>query len=1847
MRYKLKSELLDTRDMTYLNFSLDRSQILLELYQCEVQFQFAKIELANIYMDLFEHSCDRSTIENIGQKLVNLCSLRPNINFGNTYFSFDYNLHCKALEAQADLVCRIFKHTKLDNRSFISRHWGDKYAAMTSASRRGSFVVPVSQKQSGDNFRLRVQPTLNVSGSESKVKQSPLDSGLPIINDGLESFSVTMHHPSIAVNITEFVPNISLIVDIITINTLCVDELYVAIRSLFPEQHVIHGAVASLWFRSAQNMWRTLEEFNFEIPRSRRLLQGLEADILLGNPFLPDILLEEHYNKLRESNGTIGGTIEVDRDCQEVNSTIRFLFDELSYKTFGNLTNNITNTPERTDILQNPHKEDDAENQNKLGVLTYINNPQFQQHGKTALSLLYKVILLQKRIIHSWSESEFWRRACSNQIQQMALQKENYVMRLSSLRFDMLDIEDRNAIEDDVEDDLEQEMNFKLSSASARPSAIYSPDTIMPMQSSGYNSALTDCRIEFSQLRFSGLAITELDEDAERTPFDVCTIDGLKSILLDSNITRLLRTLKVQMLEKVYYTSIVEVQDLLMAEIHKNTLLDQIERVFKSKDKTKIQMISNLDHNFKPFVLSWIPKKKLLRRALAQEYAKLHKLVHITETREAKREEQLKTCRGNLIDWYYKNLCEIVVEEYERAEFAKLIEYMKLQIIDSAYGKLIFKYSKIAKISDYFTSQEKGNINEIEIESIQSSETQGVTITDIHGTEKLSRLWYLPHISEIILNMNGSDKVSKVVGSPHSREWGPEAIHTWPLIFRNSLVFQCSTDLQTLIFELFQLICTSSKYVQDNSKNMDSVKSLREAEYVVTVLNSMKKDLSFQGDNAEYSRVQAYLQTRWNLWILRVKAILSTSIYGLEMEMMSAAQSELQRAHSILSLKQHQSSSYFLEKLINIPKRFIKPRLLNIPSKFVFVLGTGYSETATKICCQNVQTLEETLDREEMSVALTFGSDSQEEIAKIQSEYLLALLKLLALRREFILLMFHGKMIQNKSQLAEYLKLYKYRIIVPSVKLYHRIGAKGNASTAYLLNDKIVRATIDTEFNPIAQASFDKCQTLILQSELLREYTQQLLKYAKLFYENLLDECMGRAFKIYDSRDIPMSEDCKYAYKLSEDDYESKLQIFEQFIGDLAKAKLALLKSLRDESKNVKGVRKTELQGTYTRLAEDSLFACGKKELSQALVQFARQIVQYNEKRNIEREHFSHMIQAQMLEIIQNSERLNNYLIQEKKELEAQYKIDLRIGVAKQTWDISVAHALLAVELNDLRKARRVDEKKIRLKVIEEYEELVSELLSELNFVRNRFSEFRTNAVSEILMIMSEAKKEELKSLIINQEIPHSMKSSTEAAVFREEHISELLDQISTLKMALKKYRAFSILKENTVKNAYEKKMRKLVEDSKRAEEKLWDSYKDAEARERTLRKQLTRATKAQATAESQNESLTRLLKEEQQKVQQLLLNKPNTANDSKDPSTSINKGLKASPMDVRGLLKELDEKTRIIEQLVQKQTVTQALPTQRPTPNQRKRPASSFARFSSIASESRHKRVETTSSSSSQSSDNPLLNRPMSRALVRPKSAATVIKRPTSALGQGTQRISSTTAVGSSHVGPSAQQLQAAINEETIKKLIGISKSSQQLQSILEQHGIHFQDLKNEGNKEQPKHKERRARSAGSRSSKVSQFQRSQASIEALNASHEPISLTGRQEQNEEKDKQGQTSTDTEATAEAETSNLDRRENELKRGTENQSDIVSSSAAGNRKRFVAFVDSSPSAMVRGGQPESRRPHSAQISVSSTPRFGVGRSRPGSALRSSTTGLVVTNRPPRPSTAPPLRQHDPRTDSFD
>ncbi|KAJ3056732.1 hypothetical protein HK097_004593 [Rhizophlyctis rosea] len=1454
LRFRLSDRKTEFQDATFLNPSLDRVQLLLELYEAEVKFQFAKMELVNVYLEAFEHTSDVHSIDPMAKIIVNVMHLRPHMDFQAPYFSRDYALSTKALEIQSRTAVAVVSHMVKNYRSWIRRH----YLKLDRS---------IQPEEGDDDMEMPAEAEMPLA----RKIETPLVAGLPFKPDA-EKNMVIMHHAGVQTGITEVVPGMEILIAVHEAARVACVEMRRCLEDCLPDvRHLNHSVQSAVW-KSVFNAWTNLAQQNFRPPvKSRRVVGRLDCDVWIENPLLPDIVLAEQYVPLGQ------------RDAGTAKSL---------------------NVP--------------------IAMWTPLTDPTYATKGKEVIQRILKTVVLKDRLMFSWVETEYWRRTYETQFPQMGIANRTaYTGRLNSLRFDMPDVADTTAVEDEIEEDLGE-----------------TGDHAAEVDEEGVT-----IRHDPTQPKYAFLAISELDDGY--TNFDFFGFAGILGFLGGEGLVRLREALKIQLIERGWLMPAAEMNHLVMTEIHGKLLTEKEEdrpKVEKSKGTQRkapsrqsqtLQTQQTFDVDYRMLLTSMIPRKRTLRKLMLAEYVRDSKSVLRYDMKDEERDIALQRYKITLYDWYFSNMLEVTTEECERAEYAKLMTEFRKCVNNTSHGRLLFRMSRINKHVEYFAFQDKGAISEGETDpskvTMDSVQIQEVVTFDLGVVEKICKIWYLPHITELVMIPTGAEKPSKGGFDPTQKT------------FKNSLIFQRSCSLQSLLFDLFVAVETFARLLQDNCRHGPGIRAIRQAEYAVHAINSIKRDLSHQGAQVDFQRTEQQLAGKWTMWNMKFRTAVAASLYALDMKLMPQAYNTLLADYATFlaptrSQENTQTDFAIYRKALSPSQPFTSQTTLFLrhaqrPSPYIF---SHLAAEAKPLCSSKVQELEECIEEYLQAASLNFGENA-EELNQSQTDCLISMVKLVALRREYLKVMFGEEVVKTETVLAEFFRMYKMKILVPAVKLYHRIGAKGNASTSHLLRDESVTQTVDFDYNRIAQAAFEKCQVTILQNELLRCYTQQILSHARRYYDRLSDERSGQLFKVYDTVGVPSaSGEPEYAFKIGEDAYEQKQALLFAFVAELNKVGSQFIKDNKPAAKPTSRVSKVTSSGAAVPapvmipLDEHKVFACTKDQLTQAIVKLGLQLSKFQEKRKTESDNFMGTLYSRMLDLVRYGEKLLRYMAQERKELLENYKRDVRLSSTLLTSTFYTELSTISAELNDLRKHRRIDEKKLRNRIIDDYDDLVHELVSEINVLRARFSEHRISTAQEVMEILSEVKKEALLTVAENRELPEEMRRAAVEGGRREESFIEWREDNHELRMVLLKLRSMFNLKEHSMRSVTDKQIRKFTEDSKRAEEKLWDSYRDAEAREGALRKQLIKAQKALAAKETENENLTKQMKEEQTRqfdpkgrARSAGRSRPGTASlaDYESDAAKIqelqSRLRRYEGINLDNLIHELTEKTRLLEQLI------------------------------------------------------------------------------------------------------------------------------------------------------------------------------------------------------------------------------------------------------------------------------------------------------------------------------------------
>ncbi|KAI8844927.1 hypothetical protein BC829DRAFT_281076 [Chytridium lagenaria] len=315
-------------------------------------------------------------------------------------------------------------------------------------------------------------------------------------------------------------------------------------------------------------------------------------------------------------------------------------------------------------------------------------DPPFKPKARHFLARLLKLIMLRNKLFFSWIEADFWKFTYEDQFPQMGLNKTSYSGRLGELRYDVPEMVDTTVVEDEeVEEFDTSTAHIELNAAEITETPHNSHDTFT--------------------WRVGPLAIAELDES--QSQFDFSKISNILQLLRPNQLRNCLVQSKFNFWRKNWLMGAVEVHSLILFDIHRAALFEKEDDRPKSSDVKKIARAKScgvqregllnqtFDVDYRTLVTSILPKKKQMRKAMLLEYAKEHKSITKKEISEAEKETELSFLRNELIEWYFRSISEIVVEECERAELAKLMIETRRYALSRPIGKILFRQSRVTK----------------------------------------------------------------------------------------------------------------------------------------------------------------------------------------------------------------------------------------------------------------------------------------------------------------------------------------------------------------------------------------------------------------------------------------------------------------------------------------------------------------------------------------------------------------------------------------------------------------------------------------------------------------------------------------------------------------------------------------------------------------------------------------------------------------------------------------------------------------------------------------------------------------------------------------------------------------------------------------------------------------------------------------------------------------------------------------------------------------------------------------------------------------------------------------------
>ena len=174
---------------------------------------------------------------------------------------------------------------------------------------------------------------------------------------------------------------------------------------------------------------------------------------------------------------------------------------------------------------------------------------------------------------------------------------------------------------------------------------------------------------------------------------------------------------------------------------------------------------------------------------------------------------------------------------------------------------------------------------------------------------------------------------------------------------------------------------------------------------------------------------------------------------------------------------------------------------------------------------------------------------------------------------------------------------------------------------------------------------------------------------------------------------------------------------------------------------------------------------------------FAVRLNKWQLDRTVSQEKFSSALQSHLVEMFKSCEQIIQHQTQEKKEMNNTFLRHSRLYAHELALDAFTAMASMEVELAGLRKTKKIDEKRIRNKILDEYDSLFDELVREISILRNRFREYQVSNYNEVMNIMAESKMEHLMTLENNENLTVPLRNAVTAAMKHDEELKSYQEQ--------------------------------------------------------------------------------------------------------------------------------------------------------------------------------------------------------------------------------------------------------------------------------------------------------------------------------------------------------------------------------------------------------------------------------------------------------------------------------------
>lgn len=170
---------------------------MLEFYEANIgnyfnykhaEYNYAKIELVNNYLEIFENTVNYDKSVVVVQNITNIIRSKPILNFHEEYFSKSFAFATRAMNLHSNLMEETLNHIISTNRE-----WIQKFAIVSGIKDLDNDLTPKHYKASG---------AYEAENDGVSTFSSHLEVGLPRASSINPVQSIIMHHPGILVEMT-------------------------------------------------------------------------------------------------------------------------------------------------------------------------------------------------------------------------------------------------------------------------------------------------------------------------------------------------------------------------------------------------------------------------------------------------------------------------------------------------------------------------------------------------------------------------------------------------------------------------------------------------------------------------------------------------------------------------------------------------------------------------------------------------------------------------------------------------------------------------------------------------------------------------------------------------------------------------------------------------------------------------------------------------------------------------------------------------------------------------------------------------------------------------------------------------------------------------------------------------------------------------------------------------------------------------------------------------------------------------------------------------------------------------------------------------------------------------------------------------------------------------------------------------------------------------------------------------------------------------------------------------------------------------------------------------------------